>query len=92
MIPKQHPSNNHVFGAPGGWDQDKLPCSALPVTLGPTDEGGWAGIMSYWKPTDEELAVLNAGGLVKLTVLGRQHPVVSLGVDSHGTNAAAPAG
>lgn len=37
-------------------------------------------MISIWKPSAEELAVLNAGGGVELIVLGTTHPVVSLGV------------
>lgn len=34
----QQPSNNAVLGAPAGWDQQTLPCNALPVTR---TDWGW---------------------------------------------------
>lgn len=79
MNKHQHPSNNDVLGAPKGWDQGELPCSALPITR--TEVEGFACVDSYWKPTAEELAVLNAGGSVALTVLGATMPPVQLWVD-----------
>lgn len=33
---------------------------------------------SVWEPTPEELAMLNAGGAVRLTILGSGHPPVML--------------
>ena len=75
----EHPSNNAVLGAPKGWDQAALPCGALPVTR--TEAEGQPCIASYWKPTAEELAALNAGGLVALWVIGATMPPVSLQVD-----------
>ena len=57
----QHPSNNGVLGAPAGWDQAELPCGALPITR--THVGDLPAVVSYWRPSVEELAVLNSGGL-----------------------------
>lgn len=37
-------------------------------------------ILSFWKPTDMEMAVLQAGGSVRLTIYGSQLPPVALGV------------
>lgn len=75
----QHPSNNGVLGAPAGWDQAELPCGALPITR--TDVDGRPAIVSFWKPTAEELAMLNAGGSVALWVLGHTMPPVSMEVE-----------
>jgi hypothetical protein len=78
MIPTQHPSNNSVLGAPEGWDQAQLPCDALPVTR--TEWNGQPAIVSYWKPTPEELAQLAEGAWVALWVAGNTHPPVALEV------------
>ena len=75
----QHPSNNDVLGAPKGWDQGELPCSALPITR--IEVEGMAAVVSYWKPDAAELALLAAGGSVELTVLGAAMPPVMLAVD-----------
>ena len=83
MNKHQHPSNNDVLGAPKGWDQGELPCSALPITR-VTYKGCkflQQGVDSYWKPTADELAVLNAGGSIVLSVLGVTMPPVQLSVD-----------
>lgn len=76
----QHPSNNAVLGAPAGWNQAELPCGALPITR--TEVGGQPVVVSYWRPTAWELAVLNAGGSVALSVLGTTMPPVSVDVDA----------
>lgn len=75
----QHPSNNAVLGAPAGWDQKELPCGALPITR--TECQGVPAVVSFWRPTPEELAALNVGGSVALWVMGYTMPPVSLGVE-----------
>lgn len=72
----QHPSNNRVLGAPKGWDQKELPCDALPVT-DVTIEGHPA-VMSFWRPTPEEIAAIQAGALIALSVIGSTMPPVAL--------------
>lgn len=79
MRATQHPSNNRVIGAPQGWEQGELPCSALAVTDAQVE--GIDAIVSYWRPTAKELADLAAGGMVVLTVLGTRQPVVALGAE-----------
>lgn len=76
----QHPSNNGVLGAPAGWDQEQLPCGALPITR--TEVEGQAAIVSYWRPSAEELVILNAGGSVALWIIGATMPPVAVEVDA----------
>lgn len=75
----QHRTNNKVLGAPEQWDQAKLVCNALPVTV---DElaPGVKCIHSFWAPNAQELSELNRGGLVRLTVLGETTKPVALAV------------
>lgn len=75
----QHPSNNAVLGAPPGWDQTELSCGALPITR--TLVEGKPAVVSYWRPTADELAALNAGGSVALWLLGYTIPPVAIEVD-----------
>jgi len=75
----QHPSNNAVLGAPAGWDQKEVPCGALPITR--TECEGLPVVVSFWRPTSEELAALNAGAPVSLMVVGHTMPPVSLTVE-----------
>jgi hypothetical protein len=75
----QHPSNNGVLGAPADWDQGELPCGALPITR--THVGDLPAVVSYWRPSVEELAVLNAGGSIALWVVGATMPPVMLDVE-----------
>lgn len=75
----QHPSNNGVLGAPAGWDQDALPCGALPITRGSID--GQPAILSYWRPSAEEIVQLARGAAVCLCVLGSTMAPVALSVE-----------
>lgn len=79
MNKHQHHTNNAVLGAPAGWNQAELPCAALPITR--VNIEGMAAVVSYWKPSKNELAILAAGGSVALTVLGVTMPPVMLAVD-----------
>jgi hypothetical protein len=74
-----HPSNNLLLGAPSDWDQSKTSCGALPATRMEVD--GNPVIVSFWKPTADELQQLQAGGTVALWVYGTSHPVVAVGVE-----------
>lgn len=78
MRKTQHPTNNAVLGAPTGWDQGELPCGALPITR--TEVDGVPAVVSYWTPSAQELAALNAGKPVALWVVGQTMPPVALEV------------
>ncbi len=75
----QHPSNNAVLGAPQGWDQSSLPCNALPITR--TEWDGVPAVVSFWKPTKEEIDALKDGQPVALWVAGSSMPPVALMVE-----------
>jgi hypothetical protein len=77
----QHPTNNDVLGAPPGVPIDE--CNALPITRIQYSDSTPA-VVSYWRPSPAELALLARGSAVRLTVLGRTHPPLMLGVDGDG--------
>lgn len=79
MRPTQHTSNNQVLGAPAHWEQDPTPCSALAITRGVED--GLPVVASFWRPSAEELAQLQAGALVRLSIVGNAMPPVRLDVE-----------
>ena len=81
MNPSKHPSHNHVLEAPRGWDQSALPCEPLHVRLEMTP-GHILLQTSHWRPPPEELASLNSGGYVTLTLLSHRHPPVMVGVEA----------
>lgn len=66
MEPIKVKQTNCVYTAPG--------CGDLPVVR-EVDEEGHLSVTSAWKPSAEDLEVLNAGGCICLTVLGGQPPV-----------------
>jgi hypothetical protein len=73
----QHKTNNHVFGAPKGWDQKALDVGALPVTIS-KGEDGLTVMSSFWKPDAEEIAAILRGAPVVLQVVGQTHPIVGV--------------
>ncbi len=81
MRPTQHPSNNDLLRAPPGVDIDS--CRPLAITRVLYD-GDFPAVVSYWQPSPEELALLNAGKPVYMSCWGTTHPPVAIGVDGDG--------
>jgi len=79
-----HPCVNAVIGPPSDLSEDR--CSGLPVAEIETEDGIFS--VSFWKPAQADLDILNDGGCITLWVRakGRQHPVVALGVSVDGWN------
>ena len=72
----QHPRATVLFGVPPGWLGPKFnQPDVQPMHAEATREHGHPVAISYWKPSFLELVQLNAGGTVKLVVLGAQPPV-----------------
>lgn len=70
MKPYHFHGQTHVLEAPKGWDHEaEGECIGLPVRI----EDGVS--YSVWKPSDEDLARLNAGGGVVVAVHGGQPPI-----------------
>ena len=74
-----HHTNNAVQGAPGDRLQPGRPGEALPITRTLCD--GLPAVVSYWKPTENELAILAGGGSIALWVVGATMPPIMLAVD-----------
>lgn len=70
MIPRRIAGANTKFGPPEGWDTEvNGHCGNLHARR----ESGL--VETAWEPTPDELAALNAGGSVILTVVGGLPPV-----------------
>lgn len=82
MRPIQHPSNNDVLGPPNG--ATSASCGALPITRVLFEPSALPAVVSYWLPSAEQLKLLNDGKPVWLSIWGRTHPPVSVGVDGDG--------
>jgi hypothetical protein len=73
MQPIHFAESNFCYKAPADWDEKTNgPCADLHVFQ--NDDS----ISSVWKPSPEELAQLNAGGAVVLTVVANFQPPVRL--------------
>lgn len=72
MKPVEFEGQTIILGPPPGTPRGE--CGALPVAR--TD----SGFVSVWKPDPGDLAILNAGGHVRLAVQGGAHPPVRLDV------------
>lgn len=82
MIPGRIERATRHLGAPPGWEPDTAGhCAHLAIRDeqfgSPT--GPW-GMVSAWEPTPDELARINAGAPIFLTVIGGVHPPVGLSV------------
>lgn len=67
------------LGAPHEWPQENVSCDSLPII--DTELNAIPFMVSFWKPTKEELEYLNSGGSVQLWIAGREHPVVLVAAD-----------
>lgn len=81
MRPIQHRSANDVLGAPSGMAIED--CTALAITRAKFPDG-LEVVISHWQPSAEQLALLAQGKPVQLTIWGRTHPPVALGVEGDG--------
>jgi len=78
MKPVEFEGQDIVLGPPPGTPRGE--CGGLPIRR--VREGVFGGHMeSYWKPSAEDLAALNAGAHVRLAVHGGAHPPVWIDVD-----------
>lgn len=70
------------IGKPKDWDKSDGECLTLSVNDSAwNDPDATYNIMtSAWKPSEEELECLNAGGHIYLGIWGITHPVVRLTV------------
>ncbi len=80
----------HNPGAPLNWTEANGACGALPIIYR-TDSHGNPECVSAWKPTADELKVLNEGGFVILSVVGWQVPVSIYTADKDAADVGRPA-
>jgi hypothetical protein len=72
--------HNNVLKKPDDWDAAKFgECVDLHVKAFRTEEG-LAQLQSTWLPSPQELALLQAGCPIILTIIGTQHPPVRVEV------------
>lgn len=65
----QHPACNAVLAPPKGATPDE--CSALPIMR--AREGDVPCVVSFWRPSGEELQALNLGASVAVVLQGWTH-------------------
>ena len=79
MLPITFPEQNFTFTKPAGWTDEQ--CSDLSVYKGEYADGTPA-IISYWKPSKEDLDILNNGGGIYVNILSINMPPISLDTES----------
>lgn len=85
MNPIQHATSNDVLRPPAGVSHEDCRPLYITRTIYHMGDGKQVpGIVSYWRPTQEQLALLNAGAPVFLSCLGLTHPPFSIGVEGDG--------
>lgn len=73
----RHPACNGTLSAPTGQESN---VDDLHVCKGFSEEYGCHVVQSFWKPSSDELALLLSGACVMLSVFGRTHAPLSVGV------------
>lgn len=69
MRPTDTRNATHNFQAPANWDAAKDGvCSDLPVRVQMSGGTGIFETVSTWKPTDEDIAHINRGGVIELFI------------------------
>lgn len=78
----QHTMCTHVLAAPPGVPIEE--CRALPIRRTaealPGTDLLMPNVVSFWRPEPEELAAINAGHPIMLTIQGRTHPPLRMQV------------
>lgn len=87
MKPIQHSTSNDVLQPPPGMSREE--CRPLFITRVIYQNCGRInhsahGVISFWQPSPEQLALLNAGKPVFLSFMGMTHPPVAVGVEGDG--------
>jgi len=68
------------IGKPVNWDEARDgPCGTLHV-VDHVDAQGHATMFSFYKPTAEDILALANGGMLRLGILGKVHPVINMSV------------
>lgn len=73
MTPVKHRLATHRFHGPPG-------SGIAPLYVEARVENAEPMLVSYWQPTEEEIANILAGGVVALSILGGGQPPVRIGV------------
>lgn len=69
------------LAAPDDWDQElDGECGVLHVVDHTDTLSGQNFMYSFYKPTEEDLQALINGGILRLGIMGRGHPVINMSV------------
>lgn len=82
MNPFNHINCHRDFGKPKNWDETKNgKCETLPIMEWTDPISKLQFMVSYWKPSEEEIQQILDGKCIVLGVNGRIHPVVFVGTE-----------
>lgn len=72
----------NILGPPRDWNKERDGlCGALPIRA-EIDDRGMPLMSSFWRPSKEDLIMLNNGAHVCLRIVGNSHPPVAVYVES----------
>lgn len=82
MNPQKIKNKTRSLGAPKEWDHNlDGPCETLDIRDGLLN--GSSCMFSLWLPTPEELALLNKGVPVTVSIVGTMHPPIAVYVEEN---------
>lgn len=81
MKPVEFQGQTDILGPPKGWDNsgDITQVGYLPVQIFVDD--GLPFYVSFWRPSEEDLAALNDGAHIRLSVISRTLPPVCVSIE-----------
>lgn len=70
---------SRLLGAPADWDQElDGNCGVLYVVDHIDIQSGANFMYSFYKPTVEDIEAFKNGGVLRLGIIGRSHPVINM--------------
>jgi hypothetical protein len=74
----RHRSTNGTLRPPSEVPPEVFQGGPVPLTTVKADK--FTAMKTYWQPSEEDIANILAGGIIEMTVYGKNHPVMNLKV------------
>lgn len=73
----RHRSTNGILRPPKDTPPEVFKEGSIPLTTLTVSER-FTAMKTYWRPSEEDISNILAGGLLELTIYGKLHPVIGL--------------